>query len=260
MLEPEFVPLPNTLYTNKTSMIQMINWKQEFTNSLLPRVIFMISEKQRKNLFQLYPVLPEVDPELLTQALSRAELVKFRAGTPIFEEFQPCNAFPFILSGNIRVYKQSVNGRELSLYNVTPGGTCVVTAGCLLGDEPYNAFGSIEEDSELVMMTSTDFENLLTSRVFREFIFSLFSERILGLMQLVEEIAFEKLDRRLASLLLRKGKHISISHQELADELGTVREMITRLLNSFSGSGIIALSRGQIEILDEDALRSILEN
>ncbi len=136
----------------------------------------------------------------------------------------------------------------------------MVTAGCLLGDEPYNAFGSIEEDSELVMMTSTDFENLLTSRVFREFIFSLFSERILGLMQLVEEVAFEKLDRRLASLLLRKGKHISISHQELADELGTVREMITRLLNSFSGSGIIALSRGQIEILDEDALRSILEN
>lgn len=220
----------------------------------------MISEKQRENLFQLYPVLPEVDPELLTQALSRAELVKFMAGTPIFEEFQPCHAFPFILSGNIRVYKQSANGRELSLYNVTPGGTCVVTAGCLLGNEPYNAFGSITKDSELVMMSSSNFEELLISRVFREFIFSLFSKRILGLMQLVEEVAFEKLDRRLASLLLKKGKHISVSHQDLADELGTVREMITRLLNSFSDSGTIALSRGRIEILNESALRTIIES
>ena len=129
--------------------------------------------------------------------------------------------------GNIRVYKQSVHGRELSLYNVTCGDACVVTAGCLLGDAPYNASGIVKADCMLVMMASDDFEKLLTSKVFREYIFSLFSKRILGLMQLVEAVAFHKLDKRLATTLLRRGTSISVSHQELADELGTVREMVT---------------------------------
>jgi CRP/FNR family transcriptional regulator len=219
----------------------------------------MMNERQMERLFSLYPVLAEVDQELLTHVLSNAKVVTLKAGTLIFEELQPCNAFPFILSGNIRVYKQSVNGRELSLYNVTSGDACVVTAGCLLGDEPYNASGLVKMDSILVMMTAHDFENLLSSRVFRKFIFSLFSKRILELMQLVEEVAFQKLDRRLAAFLLRRGRHIEVSHQELADELGTVREMITRLLKSFSDTGLINLGRERIEILDESALKAILE-
>jgi CRP/FNR family transcriptional regulator, anaerobic regulatory protein len=220
----------------------------------------MIHEKQIKQLFNLYPVLSGVDQELLTRVLSDAKLVTLKAGTVIFNELQPCNAFPFILSGNIRVYKHSVNGRELSLYNVAPGDACVVTAGCLLVDEPYNASGLAQMDSVLVMMTANDFENLLSLRVFREFIFSLFSKRISELMQLVEEVAFQKLDSRLASLLLRRGRHIKVSHQELADELGTVREMITRVLKSFSDSGLIALGRERIDILDESALKDILKS
>lgn len=220
----------------------------------------MIKEKQIKELFDLYPVLSEVNQELLTHAFSNARLITLKAGTLIFEELQPCNAFPFILSGSIRVYKQSVNGRELSLYSVTSGDACVVTAGCLLGEEPYNASGLVEMDSTLVMMTANDFENLLSSRIFREFIFSLFSKKILELMQLVEEVAFQKLDKRLASLLLRRGRYIKMSHQELADELGTVREMITRLLKSFSETGLITSGRERIEILDEAALKAVLDS
>ncbi len=220
----------------------------------------MMHEKQIDKLFDLYPVLSEVDRELVTSVFSNARLVTLKAGTLVFEELQPCHAFPFILSGNIRIFKQSVNGRELSLYNVTAGDACVVTAGCLLGREPYNACGIVKTDSVLVMVAANDFENLMSSRVFREFIFSLFSKRILELMQLVEEVAFEKLDKRLASLLLRRGKYIKMSHQELADELGTVREMITRLLKSFSDTGLISLGRERIEILDESALKHILES
>jgi CRP/FNR family transcriptional regulator, anaerobic regulatory protein len=220
----------------------------------------MIKEEQVKELFKLYPVLSEVNQDLLSEVFSNAKVVALKAGTSIFEELQPCNAFPFILSGNIRVYKQSVNGRELSLYNVTSGDACVVTAGCLLGDELYNASGLVKMDSVLVMMTADDFENLLSSRVFREFIFSLFSKKISELMQLVEEVAFQKLDRRLASLLLRRGRSMKVSHQELADELGTTREMITRLLKSFSDTGLITLGRERIEILNEPALKNILES
>lgn len=220
----------------------------------------MIEERQIERLFDLYPVLAKVDQELLGHVLANAKVVKIRAGTVIFEELQPCKAFPFILSGNIRVYKQSVNGRELSLYNVVSGDACVVTAGCLLGHEPYNAAGLAKTDSTLVMMTANDFEDLLSSKVFREFIFSLFSKRISELMQLVEEVAFQRLDRRLASLLVRRGRYAKVSHQELADELGTVREMITRVLKSFSDAGLIALGRERIEILNESALKEIIEH
>ena len=220
----------------------------------------MLDEKQIEKLFRIYPVLSEINRDLLAAALSKSRLVAFEAGTRIFEELQPCNAFPFILSGKIRVYKQAVNGRELSLYSVTPGDACVVTAGCLLGDEPYNASGVVKTDSTLVMMASDDFEDLLSSRVFRGYIFSLFSRRILELMRLVEEVAFQKLDRRLASLLLQRGRFLNVSHQELADELGTVREMISRVLKSFSDTGLIALGRERIEILDESALRRVLES
>ena len=109
------------------------------------------------------------------------------------------------------------------------------------------------------MMASDAFENLMGSGIFREYIFSLFSKRVLELMQLVEEVAFKKLDQRLAALLLQRGGTVRMSHQELADELGTVREMITRVLKSFSDSGLIRLRRGQIDLLDQSALKQILE-
>lgn len=213
---------------------------------------------QIKALHHRYPVLSRIDPDLLAPVLTRSSLHVLPKGTRAFEEFQPCRAFPFILSGRIRVFKQSEAGRELSLYHVGPGDTCIVSTGCLLGDTDYNAAGLVKEDARLVMMGADDFNRLLEAPAFREFIFSLVSERIMELMRLVEEVAFQKLDRRLAALLLRQGDRLAVSHQELADELGTVREMVTRLLNSFSDSGLIRLGRGRIDILDEKALKSFL--
>jgi CRP/FNR family transcriptional regulator len=217
----------------------------------------MLNQDQTQRLFQLYPVLARLEPKLLDHALLDARLITLKTGARVFNELQPCNAFPFILSGHIRVFKQAENGRELSLYNVREGDACVVTAGCLLGDKPYNASGQVKAQSSLVMLPAPAFDRLLSNKTFREFIFSLFSQRILGLMQLVEEVAFHKLDRRLAGLLLRRGGKIKASHQELADELGTVREMVTRLLNSFADSGLLNLGRGRISLLDKKALEAI---
>ena len=214
----------------------------------------MLTPDQRNLLFRHYPVLAELDRDLLDRVLDRSEAVSLAAGTQVFEELQACTAFPFILAGEIRVYKQALNGRELSLYSVAPGDACVVTAGCLLGDEPYNAAGKVRADCAVVMTPEGEFERLLTSRPFREYIFGLFSQRILGLMQLVEEVAFRKLDQRLAGWLLNQEGPIKTSHQALADELGTVREMVTRLLNSLADSGLVSLSRGSIKILDRPGL------
>lgn len=218
----------------------------------------MLTPSQKKRLFSLYPVLSEVEQPLLKETLANASVIRLKAGTRVFDELSPCRAFPFVLSGRIRVFKQSVNGRELSLYTVSGGGACIVTTGCLLGDEVYNASGEVKADTEMVMMPSPEFDRLLGAGAFRIFVFSLISRRILELMQLVEEVAFHRLDRRLAALLVRRGTPVTASHQELADELGTVREMVTRLLNSFSDSGMIRLGRARIEILDESMLQDIL--
>ena len=214
---------------------------------------------EKKKLFDLYQVLTSIDPNILEQILSRSRFITLKEGTLIFNELDSCKAFPFILSGIIRIFKQSDQGRELSLYHVSSGDVCVVTAGCLLGDEPYNASGMVKKDALLMMMDSGDFKKLLGVRPFREFIFSIVSKQILELTRLVEEVAFKKLDKRLAAELCSRGRKIQVTHQELADELGTVREMVTRILNDFAEKGCISSGRGWINILDETRLKRLAE-
>lgn len=211
----------------------------------------------KERLIKLYPVLEKLDAEKVDKILGNLQSVKLEPGTRVFQELQSCSAFPFILSGKIRVFKHSVNGRELSLYDFTPGEVCVVTAGCLLGNDPYNASAVVVDEAELQMMPGDDFEQLLSIRAFREFIFTLFSKRIQELLLLVEGVAFQKLDQRLAALLVAGGKNIRMSHQDLADQLGTVREMISRLLKSFEDSGLVKLGRGRITVIDAEGLKNI---
>ncbi len=218
----------------------------------------MLNEKEKDLLIVTYPVLKTIEKNLLQRLINEAESVTIKAGTLIFRELQKCGGFPFILKGKLRVFKQSLNGRELSLYSVTPGDACVVTTGCLLGNEPYNATGEVKEDVLLIQISPGTFNLLMEVKSFREYIFSLFSKRVVTLMQLVEEVAFHKLDNRLAAYLLKHDKVLKVSHQDLADELGTVREIITRLLNSFADSGYIILKRGIIEVLKEEELQQLI--
>lgn len=211
----------------------------------------------RTRLLQHYPVLADLDAALVTRALSRARVLPVPAGTPLFHEHEACEAFPFLLSGSVRVFKSSASGRQLPLYRVQPGDACVVTSGCLLGHRPYNARGVTEYDSELVTMPAADFDLLLAERPFREYIFGLFGERLQELMQLIDEVAFRKLDQRLAARLLGHGSELKISHQQLADELGSVREIVSRLLKGFADDGLVALGREQIAILDAAGLRRL---
>lgn len=179
------------------------------------------------------------------------------AGTVLFDEHQPCQGFPFVISGGIRVLKPAANGRELPLYRVLPGESCIITSSCLLGHTDYNARGITESETTLALMPRALFDEMLAQPPFRDFVFHLFSERIAELMQLVEEVAFRKLDQRLAGLLLGKGRVIHATHQQLADELASVREMVSRLLKGFAEQGLVRLSREQVEILDPPGLRRL---
>jgi len=216
-----------------------------------------VSPAQENQLCQLYPVLAALPPELRQQCLAEAMVMELPAGSLVFDGGQPCQGFPFILAGGIRVLKTAPNGRELPLYRVLPGESCLISSGCLLGHSDYHARGIAETDTTLVLLPRQRFEALLASPEFRDFVFHLFGERMADLMQLVEEVAFRKLDQRLANLLLGKGHTLHTTHQQLADDLGSVREMVSRLLKGFAEQGLVRLGREQIEILDPVGLRRL---
>ncbi|WP_323002915.1 Crp/Fnr family transcriptional regulator [Denitromonas sp.] len=204
-----------------------------------------------------YPVLTELPPAVRDAVIPRLQAMQVPAGTVLFDDHQACEGFPFVVRGSIRVIKASASGRELPLYRVAPGETCVISSSCLLGHEDYNARGIAETDTELVLLPKAVFDALLAEPAFRSFVFHLFADRIADLMHLIEEVAFHKLDQRLAALLLGKGRLLHTTHQHLADELGSVREIVSRLLKGFAAQGLVKLSREQIEIVDAAGLRRV---
>ncbi|MCL2523299.1 MAG: Crp/Fnr family transcriptional regulator [Betaproteobacteria bacterium] len=208
-------------------------------------------------LFALYPALAGLAPAQLA-ALLRAP-IQAPAGSLVFSERQPCSGFPLLLAGRIKVCKSAANGRELLLYRVEPGGSCIISSSCLLGRSDYNARGIAETPLTLLLLPVPVFAELMLDHApFRDFVFHLFAERIANLMQVVEEIAFARLDQRLARLLLaRQDDVLAITHQQLADELGSVREIISRLLKSFADQGLVELGRERIAIIDRPGLHRI---
>jgi len=205
----------------------------------------------------LYPVVEQLSEGLRARLIETMVSMTVPVGAVLFDERQSCQGFPFVLSGSIRVVKLAANGRELPLYKVLPGESCIITSSCLLGRSDYNARGLAESETSLAMLPRSLFDELMGEPVFRNFVFDLFAERLAELMQLVEEVAFQKLDQRLANLLLGKGRQLHTTHQQLADELGSVREMVSRLLKGFVDQGLVRLGREQIEILDPAGLRRI---
>lgn len=144
------------------------------------------------------------------------------------------------------------------LYRVQPGDSCILTVSCLLGRAHYPAAGVVEEDLAAYNISRDLFNYLLEeSTLFREFVFRFFAERVATLMELIEEVGFRPLDQRLAATLIGRGTIVRVTHQTLADEVGSVREVVSRILKNFERRSILRLERGQIHILDEAALRQI---
>jgi len=212
----------------------------------------------KQSLTELYPAFQTLSPALLDDVLRNGVVRSVAAGSVMFDEHNPCQAFPMLLEGVIRVIKVGANGRELQLYRVVPGESCILSTSCMLGTTAYTARGVAETAVTVFALTPAVFHRLVSeSEPFRAYVFGLFADRIVDLMQLVEAVAFQKLDQRLAALLLGKGKTVHVTHQGLADELGSVREIVSRLLKSFAEQGLVSLGREQIEIVDPARLRRV---
>jgi CRP/FNR family transcriptional regulator len=216
----------------------------------------MLTTELRARLLQLYPSLAALPVAELDKFLTDAMVLALPTGTVVFDENQPCQGFPMLLSGSIRVIKASPNGRELQLYRVMPGESCILTSSCLLGHTRYQARGIVEHALEMVLLPALSFHSLLAKNdAFRSYVFHLFSDRLTDLMQLVSAVAFQKLDQRLAALLVSKPSPLHTTHQAMADELGSAREIVSRILKGFSEQGWVKLAREEIEVLDKASLK-----
>ena len=220
----------------------------------------MSSPEMKSQLLQLFPVCQKLPAAAVEEIVRSATTRQAPAGAILFEAASPCTGFPMLLEGSVRVVKSAPNGREVQLYRITPGESCLLSSSCLLGGSAYSATGIAETAVTLLALPPALFHRLLAEhKPFRDYVFGLFSERLADLMSLVEAVTFHKLDQRLAALLLGKGELVRATHQGLADELGSVREMVSRLLANFQDRGWVALGREQIRITDAAALRRLAQ-
>lgn len=203
-------------------------------------------------LLALYPAL-EALPALLPTLAS----VSVPAGTQLFREADACQGFPLVLHGEVKVSRSAANGRELELYRVAPGEMCLVSSASLFAEQPLSARGVATSDTTLCLLAPPQFQAALADAGFRHYVLGLFAARMADLTGLIEAIAFQKLDSRLAAALLGHGTTLKTTHQALADELGTVREIVSRLLHRFERDGLVELSRESITIRDSAGLRAV---
>jgi len=218
----------------------------------------LIPDNAYQQLSITYPALALL-PVSWQQAIRREGFhVQAQAGKPAFECGDACQAFWMLANGAIRVFRSLGDGREIVLYYVRPGDSCVLTASGILDEQPYTASGVWDENSLAYGIDAALFRRLVAaSDPFRAFVFRSFSQRFTNLLELVGAVGWKPLDARLAQLLLTKDDCIQTSHQRLANELGTVREVISRYLGAFERRGRVRLSRMRIQIRDRDGLEQI---
>ena len=208
------------------------------------------------NATAMYPALAQVVPPLSALGVA-AQPLAVPAGTTLFSENSPCQGFPLVLEGEIKVSRQSSGGRTLELYRVVPGELCLVSSACLFRNQPLMAQGVTTKPTRLLLIPPQLFTQWLETASFRNEVLGLFAERMADLTGLIDAVAFHKLDQRLAGALLGRGQDLALTHQQLADELGTVREIISRLLRRFEREGWVELAREHICIRDSAALRTL---
>lgn len=212
----------------------------------------------RERFLELFPIFRELPSARLDALLAQGRLVRAPRGSALFGEREACRGFPLVLEGSVRVVKAAPNGREIVLYRVEPGEGCVLSGGCLLARADYAAAGIASIDSAIFLVPPAFFDELMLGfEPFRRFVFAMYGQRLAEVATLVEEVAFRRLDARLAQLLVRRGPVVAATHQSLADELGSVREIVSRLLRGFEERGWVELERERVTLRDARALAEL---
>jgi len=220
-------------------------------------------ETLTNTLEQLQVQYPKAEKFLNSDAsniFKSARQCRIPAGTRLFRESERCKTFMWLLDGSVRVFKNSSAGREITLYRVDPGDLCVLSLQSLLSGDGFPAEAVAETDLFGLSLSQPDFDAAIDdSKVFRNYLLKFLSQRISDVVQLVSEVTFQRLELRLAcalgQLFERSGcKPLFITHAQLARELGTTREVISRMLKELEYQKCVRLSRGEISLVSKESL------
>jgi CRP/FNR family transcriptional regulator len=205
----------------------------------------------RNEFMEIFPVFRNSSDSLITELLSIARYQIFPKDKVVYTEGDSCSAIAFLLSGEIRVYKIGESGREITLYEIGQGDTCILNASCILSKTTYPAHAVTTLEGEMLLMPAADFRRLIAQyEEMRQFVFTLLSQRLTSVMTLVEEIAFGRMDERLMDYIIEKSENgiLYSTHQKIANDLGTSREVVSRLLKDFEKKDKVILSRNSIQL------------
>ena len=214
----------------------------------------MLNTEQFNRISFAMPFLQRADASLINDLKQHAQYAKIPAGHDVFVDGDRVDGIALLLSGVVRVYKIGETGREITLYRFGLGESCILSANAIMSQKSFPAIATVEEDAEAVMIPADVFREWVNKyEMWREFVFDLLSERLSTVMTVVDEVIFKRMDRRVASLLLNQAKvqnPMRVTHQEIAAELGSSREVISRILEDFSREELIEAGRGTLEVLD----------
>ncbi len=202
-------------------------------------------------------LLVELDDEARHLLDRSAQLLQVGAGKVVMQPGDPCHQIPFVLTGELRVHRTSASGRDLTLYRILPGESCSLTALRILSGLPFSAHVTTSEDTTLLSVPSRVFTQLYDDQpAWRGYFLRLLSYRVGDLMELIDGVLFTDLPTRLADVLLTRQESgvVRATHEQLAAEIGSSREVVSRALKAWERQGTVALSRGQVAIVSPQAL------
>jgi CRP/FNR family transcriptional regulator len=210
-----------------------------------------------------FPGFSRLEPNTKSLLVQRSTIVSLPEKTVIFGPGNSPENMLFLLDGTVRVQQVSDTGHEIVLYRINAGESCVLTTACLLAYDDYSAEGVAESEVQAAAVPRQVFDDLVAqSPSFRSFVFAAFSKRITDLFLMIDEVAFQRIDTRLAHKLIELSKgdeKIATTHQKLSVELGTAREVISRQLQEFQRRGWVEQSRGTVKILERSKLRTLAD-
>lgn len=221
----------------------------------------MLSTSELERAVAALPVLQQADERLLDEFRRAAFIAHVPAGRDVFVEGDRVDAIPLLIQGTVRVYQVGETGREVTLYRFRPGESCVLTANAILSGQAFPAVATVEEAAEAVMLPSATFREWVgRDPLWRSFFVDLVAQRLASVMAVVDEVAFRRLDARVAGLLARRARTanpVRITHQEIASELGSAREAVSRVLEDLAVKGLIQPGRGVLTVVDAAGLAEL---
>ena len=212
-----------------------------------------------------FPVFSKLTSQQQQMVLDFTATRKVPAGTIVHNGTMECTGFLLVRSGQLRAYTLSEEGREITIYRLFEHDCCLFSAACIMASLQFEVIIEAEKDSEVFIIPPSVYQKLMNESLpVSKFTNDLMATRFSDIMWLMEQIMWKSFDKRLAGFLLEEANiegtnSLKVTHERIANHMGTAREVVTRMLRYFQSEGLVQLSRGTIEITDSRGLEALQE-